>query len=157
MSQVTYKMWIIGIAYYFCSGSISLLKPFYLISLGAEERELFYLLLFLLVDFPALLFSYMVIDSPEYGRVKLLSITSLVLFIVFLGIYIGRETVLIAGLVISYFLRRITNLAMYTIVVESYHTQYRSKGLGMYYTVCNCFGALAPFFIFPAFRVLLLL
>jgi len=63
-------------AYHFFNSSLTLIYPF-LLSHNENVRELLFLLLILIVEFPAMICSYMVIDSPDYGRTKLLLIVSL--------------------------------------------------------------------------------
>lgn len=103
------------------------------------KTGLYLLLLLLIVEFPALIFSYLVIDNPEYGRKKISIMTTLGQFIVLATLFFGKESTIIIGLMLVFFLKRIINVTIITIVVESYNTIYRSRGLGMAYLMGNLF------------------
>ena len=139
-------------AFHFFNSSLNLIQPF-LISETKNFNELIFLLLILVVEFPAMICSYMVIDSPDYGRTKLLLIVSLGQFSVLGSLFLGKESTLVIGLMLVYFLNRITNLTIYTISVETYNTIYRSRGVGASYMIGSLIGSLAPYVIWPCFLV----
>lgn len=97
--------------------------------------------------------SYMVIDSPDFGRTKLLLIVSLGQFSVLGSLFLGKDSTLVIGLMLVYFLNRITNLTIYTISVETYNTIYRSRGVGASYMIGSLIGSFAPYVIWPCYLV----
>ena len=142
-NQITFRLWVIMSCYCFFASGIIFIQPFLLHDIGGNSG-LFLMLLMLVMEFPALIFSYMVIDNPEYGRRKSSTLASLGLFCVLGTLFFGREPTLIIGLLFVFFLQRVLIVSLMTTILESYNTTYRGRGLGMCFLIGNIICSIVP-------------
>lgn len=84
----------------------------------------------LLADFPAIVFSYMLIDRPDVGRKKVVQVGSFAMCCIHFIMFLGGDDTLIFGLMLSGFNSRIVQFVLKTLIAESYTTIYRVYGMG---------------------------
>ena len=109
-------------------GGVYLILPFIL---DAEKRTIFDLLLTVLVEAPAILVVYLLIDSKAYGGRKRITLVGCFFqAITFWVLWHFESKYLVEGLATFKFFTRITFVAFYALVTESYTTLYRSIGIG---------------------------
>lgn len=99
--------------------------------LADEEKTLMEYLYIVLIEIPAVVIVYCLIDSPKWGGRKVMTIFGLTMQGIFMFIvWYFEERFLISGIVSFEFFARVTYLAFVPLVTESYNTIYRSMGIG---------------------------
>jgi hypothetical protein len=132
-------------------GGVYLILPFIL---DHENRTLWDLMLTVIVEIPATIIVFLIIDNPTYGGRKRITIIGCAFEIVVLWVLWYYEArFLVIGLSAFKFFTRISSLAFHPLVTESYSTVYRSLGIGSSHGIGRVFGSLAPLVFFPIYEM----
>lgn len=124
---ITWRVNAIGLITGFVMGGIYMLLPFILDNEKKSILDLFYTVI---VEIPATIIVYFLIDYPFWGRIRIVNVGAFFCAVSFGVIWWYQERYLVLGLTAFKFFTRISYLAFFPLVIESYSTIYRSMGIG---------------------------
>ncbi|CAD8201370.1 unnamed protein product [Paramecium pentaurelia] len=143
---ITWRNYLINFLFMFAMMAIFNILPFIL---DDENKSLLHLYIVDIGEIPALFVMLYSID--KFGRLPTLLFSTTVLILILFSIWYWKLYVIIIGLTIFKFCCKINCGTLSVLFAESYHTLYRSLGLGTTNAMGGLAGSLAPFLIFPIY------
>ncbi|CAK62871.1 unnamed protein product (macronuclear) [Paramecium tetraurelia] len=143
---ITWRNYLIFFLFMFTMLAIFNILPFIL---DDENKSLLHLYIVDIGEIPAIFLMLYSIDT--FGRLSTLLLSTTLLIIILFSIWVWKFQIIIMGLIIFKFCCKINWGTLNVLFAESYHTLYRSLGVGTTMAMGRIAGSLAPFVVFPIY------
>ncbi|CAK59584.1 unnamed protein product (macronuclear) [Paramecium tetraurelia] len=143
---ITWMNYSINFLFMFAMMAIFNILPFIL---DDENKTLLHLYILDIGEIPAIFVMLYSID--KFGRLSTLLFSTSVLTLILFSTWHWKLYIIITGLAIFKFCCKINCGTLNVLFAESYHTLYRSLGLGTTNAMGGIAGSLAPFVVFPIY------
>lgn len=117
--------------------------------LDDENKSLSHLYILDFGELPAIFLMLYTIDN--YGRLSTLIFSTTILLLILASIWFWRINIIIFGLIVFKFCCKINWGTLNVLFAESYHTLYRSLGVGTTMAMGRIAGSIVPFVIYPIY------